>query len=96
MQRFIKQVSESTMDGDTATERWLNALLTSAYIGKSDLPSDECLSEAREIVGMFEKDGQDPAFRHRLARYLAGQFSVGDVLAHDDAIACEILFTLGR
>lgn len=38
------------MDGDFPLERELNALLTAFFVGEKNLPSDECLAEARKVI----------------------------------------------
>lgn len=50
--KFVKDVKEDwrDMDGDTLLERWLNAYLTYRFTLSKDMPSDECLSEARTII----------------------------------------------
>lgn len=42
------------MDGDTHLERALNVYLTSRFIASREIPSDECLTEARDIIKLFE------------------------------------------
>lgn len=51
--KIVKDVSKETMDGKTDLEKRLNAYLTCQFIGHHDLPADECLTEAREIVKMM-------------------------------------------
>lgn len=47
------------MDGDTELERELNAYLTKRFIwSSSEVPSDECLSEARAIIALVQKYGE--------------------------------------
>jgi len=46
--------SDDDMDGDTLLERTLNAFLANQFIFpvREGVPSDECLSEARDIIKM--------------------------------------------
>jgi hypothetical protein len=43
------------MDGDTLLEKQLNAYLTDTFVQSYDVPRDECLAEAREIILMLKK-----------------------------------------
>lgn len=47
-----------SMAGDTALEKMLNAYLTSQFITKGEIPSDECLSEARLIISIVYAYGE--------------------------------------
>ena len=51
--RLVEQVSPEVMDGETELEKILNAYLTSQFILKKNVPSDECLSEARHIISLM-------------------------------------------
>ena len=42
------------MDGDNDLEKKLNSYLTCQFIIRNDVPSDECLDEAREIIKIVE------------------------------------------
>ena len=50
--RLVADVTVEAMDGDTALEKAINAYLTRRFIVKKDVPADECLSEAKAIVGL--------------------------------------------
>lgn len=43
------------MDGDTELEKRLNSYLTCQFILVDDVPADECLSEAKEIIELVKK-----------------------------------------
>lgn len=64
---MVEVVDASTMDGDTHAERDVNALLTCLFVGRRDLPADECLSEARHILSNRLVDAD-------LDEYLVQQF----------------------
>lgn len=51
--KIVKVVSMSTMYGNSYLEQWLNMYLTKNFIAKQDIPNDECLSEARDILEKF-------------------------------------------
>lgn len=65
--RIVDLVTAAAMDGDTELERELNALLTATFIGRRDVPANECLPEAQTIIA----NDWDPA---DLNSYLQGQF----------------------
>lgn len=65
--RLVDQVSPDVMDGDTRLERELNAYLTRSFIGGRDIPADECLPEARDIIDLF-KSGESLALPDYLYR----------------------------
>ena len=48
------EISADTMQGDTPLEREINAYLTKQFIWPRDVPTDECLSEAKHIVGLIK------------------------------------------
>ncbi len=53
--KFVKDASVwQEMDGDTELEKRLNSYLTTLFIYKKDMPADECLDEARKIIGMVK------------------------------------------
>lgn len=82
-------VSFDTMDGDSHLEKTLNCLITTHFIGKTDLPSDECLSEARDIIAYIK----DLMLRLRL--YLVDRFGRSPNRNLDQLIIdmCEEAFT---
>jgi hypothetical protein len=43
------------MDGDTLLEKQLNAYLTDTFVQSYDVPPDECLSEAKEIIAILRR-----------------------------------------
>lgn len=53
---IVKDVTPETMDGDTPAEKELNAYLTRQFILPTEMPSDECLSEAKEVIRMVRAD----------------------------------------
>lgn len=52
---LVDIVTENTMDGDDLLERKLNAYLTKQFVLGSDVPSDECLEEARKVIAMVRE-----------------------------------------
>jgi hypothetical protein len=62
------------MDGDTPLEKKLNALLTRSFILNRDVPADECLFEAKEILDMFANKTTE----EDLAKYLHHRFGFED------------------
>ena len=56
-QSYEGLVTPERMEGDSPLEKELNAFLTIQFILSRDVPSDECLSEAKEIVQMFRRHG---------------------------------------
>lgn len=54
MTRLIKEPTVWTnMDGNNNLERKLNSYLTTRFITRQEIPSDECLSEAKEIINII-------------------------------------------
>lgn len=47
-------ISAETMQGDTPLEREINAYLTKQFIWPRDMPTDECLSEAKHIIALVD------------------------------------------
>lgn len=45
------------MDGETELEQRINAYLTTKFVGTSEIPSDECLDEAKEVIRMMNYYG---------------------------------------
>ena len=45
-------ISWEYMDGDNELEKKINCYLTKQFIMPSDIPSDECLSEAKHIIAL--------------------------------------------
>jgi hypothetical protein len=43
------------MSGDTLIEKVLNAYLTDMFVQSYDVPPDECLKEAKEIIALIRK-----------------------------------------
>jgi hypothetical protein len=50
--KIVSEVTPESMDGDTPLEKEINAFLTSRFILGADVPSDECLHEARIVIRM--------------------------------------------
>ncbi len=66
---IVKEVNPETVQGNTALERELNAFLTKNFIMSGDVPADECIDEARDIIeGEFT--------RGLLISYLRHQFGI--------------------
>ena len=59
MPNIVDEVTAESMDGKNNLEKSLNCYITSFYIGKKDLPSDECIREARRVITIAEKH-KDP------------------------------------
>ena len=57
--RLVRKVKPSVMDGDTELERTLNAMLTARFILTKNVPSDECLDEARMIIEIVKLRMED-------------------------------------
>ena len=57
---IVKDVTETSMEGDNLLEKRLNAYLTRRFVLSGGVPADECLSEARAIIAMvrtYDRDG---------------------------------------
>lgn len=52
---ILKKVNKNDMLGDNDLEKELNAYLTNQFIGTNNLPADECLKEAREVIAILKK-----------------------------------------
>lgn len=48
------EVVAEKMDGNTLLEKQINAYLAKRFIYSRDVPADECLNEAREVIKMVE------------------------------------------
>ena len=48
-------LSPELMDGDNDLEKALNCYLCSQFILNENLPADECLSDAKEIIAVIKK-----------------------------------------
>ena len=48
--RIVAEVTDEVMDGDTPLEKKMNAFLTRSFILNRDVPADECMQEAKEII----------------------------------------------
>jgi hypothetical protein len=52
--RLVKDASDwKDMDGDNDLEKQLNSYLTCRFILTASVPSDECLTEAKEIIDII-------------------------------------------
>ena len=70
--KIVKDASNwKLMDGDNSCIRKINSYLTCRYIMKSNMPSNECLVEAKYIYGN-NKSQED--IRSFIASYLEQQF----------------------
>ena len=47
------------MDGETMLEKRLNSIITVAFIGYLDVPADESLEHARNIIALVNKQDGD-------------------------------------
>ena len=65
------------MEGDTDEVRKLNSLLTSAFIGTQDIPSDECLTHAQALLGHFHAPVGDKPWSEGTRDYLRSMFAEG-------------------
>jgi hypothetical protein len=72
--RIVAEVTDEVMDGDTPLEKKMNALLTRTFILSRDVPADECLSEAKEVI---KRISQGTSVLD-LAKYLQGRFGFED------------------
>jgi hypothetical protein len=61
---IVHNVDETTMDGDNELERKLNAFLTRRFILGGNVPSDECLTEAKEIIHITSSILEKPLIDH--------------------------------
>lgn len=69
--RFIDDARNwAEMDGDTDLEKKINSILTHRFIWTKDVPTDECLVEAKHLVGMFNHGCSED----EVAKYLAERF----------------------
>ena len=50
----VKKVTWKAMDGETELEKRVNAYLTKTFILEKNVPSDECLEEARAVIKMIK------------------------------------------
>lgn len=47
---LVNPLKWKKMLGETDLEKQLNSYLTTQFIGKFDVPSDECLLEAKRVI----------------------------------------------
>lgn len=52
--KLVKKITYQTMAGDSYLEKWINAYLTTQFIVKGNVPPDECLREAKEIMNKIK------------------------------------------
>lgn len=71
---MVGKVTEEVMTGSSPLIKKVNAFLTTAFIGSSDLPADECESEAEDIVGKWLSARDVTRFTDYLELYFAHQF----------------------
>lgn len=57
--KLVDEVTAEKMDGDNALEKELNAYLTCQFILQKNVPSDECLSEAKKIIRIVKQHLED-------------------------------------
>jgi len=54
--KLVEKVSRwQEMAGDNDAEKAINSYLTSTFVGKNNMPADECLAEARVILSIIKK-----------------------------------------
>jgi hypothetical protein len=82
--RKIVIPSPETMYGDTKLEKELNSCLTLFYITKGEIPSDECIAEARHIITNLMKSPEMIPLDALVKKYLETQF--GGLGNHDLAV----------
>jgi len=70
------------MEGENNTVRKINSYLTCHFISHSDIPANECLTESRECVQMYEESPE--AAVGQIEEYLTGQFSHPRILVQRD------------
>lgn len=75
--RIVPEATPQAMDGDTRLARELNSLLTKSFIMSRDVPSDECLREATELIAAMTVDNPatGKASLEGVAEYLIDCFS---------------------
>jgi len=52
--KLVKKVKPSEMDGDNELEKQINAYLTYRFVLTKNVPSDECLDEAKFIIELVK------------------------------------------
>jgi len=61
MSKIIEgKITWEQMDGNNELEKKLNHYLTKMFIVSSDVPSDECLTEARYIISLCVEEFSKP------------------------------------
>ncbi len=73
VQDLDKKDSWKEMDGEGDLEKKLNHYLTRQFIFTKDVPFDECLSEAKDIL---EMTGSDENLQKQICSYLLQSFSI--------------------
>jgi len=70
---MVKDASRwQEMDGDSRAEKQINSYLTCAFISQYDIPSDECLNEAKAVL---EEAGRSKeGLIDRIEEYIIHQF----------------------
>ena len=89
--RIAVDVTPETMNGNTPMEKAMNAFLTKSFIGSSDIPADECLTEARDVIGWYRAGSNTSPMRFKqfLAMYFSYQFFNGSEKQKFAQIAIE-------
>lgn len=64
------------MAGETEDIRRLNSLLTSELVDPANMPDDECLEEAHQVMALYlaNVDGSEN-WKHNVCSYLISQFA---------------------
>jgi len=81
-QRELRMVSDvvvawAEMDGENDEQKKLNSLLTDEFILRTDMPANECLSEARAIRA-FWRAADGGQWRRQAEEFLLQQFARDD------------------
>ena len=78
------------MDGDSPLHKKINSLLTSTFIGRHGVPSDECSTHAEILVTFFHADDN---WQELVRGYLVHHFASspdGELLGDDMYRTCSI------
>lgn len=86
---IVEQVTPETMAGDSVLEKCINVLITRHFISSSNIPADECLDEARELIrAKFNKE--------ETISYLRHQFGISIKNAMVETVADTIIYLINN
>ncbi len=71
------------MAGESVEVQLLNALITSVFIGARDMPSDECLTAALEVLALYHAEDE---WKPKVVTYLKSQFATGTNLKTGEVV----------